>query len=366
MLIFSGILSFALVMLVYYSHKYEVSPTTKFFLFVVVGLILGLLFSMPTLAIHATLVFLGALIWKIGNWRSSSFLVYMILSAIGPYGYFTYLAVADFAEHQRLIDQYPFESMESRAPSPKKTLSGKASKETESHLKDLEEKLSQGGENDSRSWMLQELHQESVQSFINSPGFGQTRRTRPAEGDLTNLERDESPVLQPGPLPSSTFSEGDLSTEPSDVQPDSLRKMHLSSVFDFANPRGFGWIVDRQKVAGFRAHRFGMVPQAMHWKVQAVELVGILMYERPVVYMSDELPRMDKLLKAPTRVLNTFELRGLEKLHQGDDMFIREIGERLYMLGAVRSVEQCIKCHSGERGDLLGAFSYSLTPTLEK
>src|SRR5262249_42135855 len=132
------------------------------------------------------------------------------------------------------------------------------------------------------------------------------------------------------------------------------------------NPYGFGWIVDRQKVAGFRAHRFGMVPQATHWKVQAVELVGILMHERPVVYMSDELPRMDKLVKAPTRLLNTFELRGLEKLQQGDDMFIREIGERLYMLGAVRSVEQCIKCHSGERGDLLGAFSYSLTRASEK
>jgi hypothetical protein len=30
------------------------------------------------------------------------------------------------------------------------------------------------------------------------------------------------------------------------------------------------------------------------------------------------------------------------------------------MLGAARSVSQCIKCHDGERGDLLGAFSYYL------
>ncbi len=30
------------------------------------------------------------------------------------------------------------------------------------------------------------------------------------------------------------------------------------------------------------------------------------------------------------------------------------------MLGAVRSAKQCVKCHGGSRGDLLGAFSYTL------
>ena len=41
-------------------------------------------------------------------------------------------------------------------------------------------------------------------------------------------------------------------------------------------------------------------------------------------------------------------------------MFVRETSEGVRMLGAIRSVEQCMKCHGGERGDLLGAFSYSL------
>jgi hypothetical protein len=30
------------------------------------------------------------------------------------------------------------------------------------------------------------------------------------------------------------------------------------------------------------------------------------------------------------------------------------------MLGLARSVKQCVACHGGARGDLLGAFSYVL------
>jgi hypothetical protein len=33
----------------------------------------------------------------------------------------------------------------------------------------------------------------------------------------------------------------------------------------------------------------------------------------------------------------------------------------LRMVGSVRSLKQCIPCHGGRRGDLLGAFSYSLS-----
>lgn len=36
---------------------------------------------------------------------------------------------------------------------------------------------------------------------------------------------------------------------------------------------------------------------------------------------------------------------------------------RVSALGAIRSIEQCTKCHGGKRGDLLGAFSYSLART---
>jgi hypothetical protein len=84
------------------------------------------------------------------------------------------------------------------------------------------------------------------------------------------------------------------------------------------------------------------------------------MHEEPVVYISAELPRMEKLREVPTRTLNVFEAAGLLRLQEGDDLFIRESNKTVLMLGAVRSIKQCVDCHGGARGDLLGAFSYSL------
>jgi len=49
---------------------------------------------------------------------------------------------------------------------------------------------------------------------------------------------------------------------------------------------------------------------------------------------------------------------GLAALRKGEDLYVRE--DR--MLGSIRSTKQCIACHGGERGVLLGAFSYTLRP----
>jgi hypothetical protein len=79
-----------------------------------------------------------------------------------------------------------------------------------------------------------------------------------------------------------------------------------------------------------------------------------------VAYLSDNLPRMDELREAATRPLDVFETAGLASLRGGEDLFVRESADGLRMLGAVRSLKQCVNCHGGERGDLLGAFSYTL------
>jgi hypothetical protein len=96
------------------------------------------------------------------------------------------------------------------------------------------------------------------------------------------------------------------------------------------------------------------------WQVQRLELVGLLLHQRPVVYVSENLPRMDELHGAPTRHLDRFETAALEKLHQGAYLLVADTPEGVRMLGAIRSVKQCVSCHGGERGDLLGAFSYTL------
>jgi hypothetical protein len=85
------------------------------------------------------------------------------------------------------------------------------------------------------------------------------------------------------------------------------------------------------------------------------------LHEKPVAYVSEHLPRMEELRPAPTRPLNAFESEGLSVLQLGEDLFVRDQGSERRMLGALRAARPCLSCHEGERGALLGAFSYRLT-----
>jgi hypothetical protein len=69
---------------------------------------------------------------------------------------------------------------------------------------------------------------------------------------------------------------------------------------------------------------------------------------------------MEELRDAPTRSLDPFEAEGLEALRGGKDLFVRGTDKQARMLGAIRATRQCLQCHGGDRGDLLGAFSYTL------
>jgi hypothetical protein len=65
-----------------------------------------------------------------------------------------------------------------------------------------------------------------------------------------------------------------------------------------------------------------------------------------------------------TRPLDLFETAGVVELSQGKELFIRQKGNVVRMLGALRAREQCLKCHSDtKKGDLLGAFSYTFVDT---
>ncbi len=96
------------------------------------------------------------------------------------------------------------------------------------------------------------------------------------------------------------------------------------------------------------------------WKLASVELVGLVVHEKPVAYVSDLLPRMDVLRQSPIRELDAFETQGLAALQDAGTLFLRLQSRRLRLLGAIRATKQCTTCHECERGDLLGAFSYVL------
>ena len=93
-----------------------------------------------------------------------------------------------------------------------------------------------------------------------------------------------------------------------------------------------------------------------------LELVSLLKFDEPRVYVLDHLPRMDQLShnNAPTRPLNSFESEALQKLRADEDIVVSFQETKYRMLGSLRAAKKCLDCHSVQRGDLLGAFSYDL------
>jgi hypothetical protein len=290
--------------------------------------------------------------------RRKLFPAFSVAALAVAFGLAGWLTVAEQRHYTELREQFPYESMEGRAsvPPPAALLPDAADK----RLKELERTLPERG--DFRTIMLRRLHEDQVGQFINSSGFGRMRVIRPTKWNLTASMLPEKPVSQPGLREAPVRSAGGDGTQ-SPTPEEDLYKIHWAGVEDFVNAAGFGYVKDRQHVAGFQAHQFHELPgPAGRWHVRTLDLVGLLVSDEPRAYVSADLPRMDELRAAPTRPLDTFEAAALEKLRRGEDLVVEGAPTKLRMLGSVRSAKQCVQCHGGNRGDLLGAFSYALQP----
>jgi len=145
---------------------------------------------------------------------------------------------------------------------------------------------------------------------------------------------------------------------------------HVRSVVDFVRPSGWGYVESREQVAGFKPHRFRNRPVVLdpetqklaEWRITRLELVSLLKYDTPRVYLTEALPNMETLSgeDVPTRELVRFERRALELLENGNDLVIEERPHDIRMLGSLRAVKDCRRCHEVPADSLLGAFSYEL------
>jgi hypothetical protein len=363
MLYVSLVLSAILLLLANVAAFHPKRPMTAFFvcgvLFTAAPCGLGLFFLPP---VGLLFLFLGTtlLLWQALSRKPRVFLPLSLLATVLAYAYPVYSALQDSREFARLRERFPNESLEGRLPVPGDSLrQAHLSHQAEEQLRRLEESTpDQGGSG--RWWPLRQLHEDKVRLFINSPGFGVARMSPPTETRLSYGLRPENPVPQP------TYY---VASPPAAVKPvtpgaqerDALARLHESGVVDFVYPEGFGLFRDRRNVAGFRPHQFSAVPDPVEsWEVRRLDLIGLLLHDAPVAYVTDDLPRMEVLRSAPTRPLDGFEAAALEELRKGEDLLVSGPAGELRMLGAVRSTKQCRNCHGGERGDLLGAFSYLL------
>lgn len=327
----------------------------------------GGLMMLHAVMLQAILVCIAAWIWRARRGKPRHFLVFSCIATLIAFaipGYFAY------RQTRHLQELFSYISMTERLPPPEKQRPTETlPAATANHLATMETLI----EDKERSWpssyrktTLRQIHEDTVEVFVNQEGFGVARMVGVSEKSLKSGLHDEPPIPQPGTPSASPWLAEQLRKKPfgalfADVS-GGLLSLHHDSIVDFINPAGFGYIKDRQHVAGFQEHHFSQAPAPERpWKLQTLDLIGLVLHEKPTAYVSDHLPRMRELKSAPRRDLDEFESAGLPTLQRGEDLFIRERGQERRMLGAIRASRQCLSCHEAKRGDLLGTFSYRMT-----
>jgi hypothetical protein len=339
--------------------------------------IFALCLQFPAILLNGALLTVAGLIclwFEPWPWR---FRICSIITTCITYALLAWYAVDDVGRWVRLQEKYPFESMtarlayeQGRAREKQPVPNGSPAM---TRLVEFEGKLA-GWERSDRHQSLERLHASTVVQFVNSEGFGFGRTAGGAK--TFNLgttwwadsfgplwpERG-APMVPPESAPAKEANDAGVLTAP--VTEQDLQEMHRDDLLSFLKPNLFGLVRDREHVAGFVSHRFWKRTEhqpATRWTLDRLELVSLLKFDTPAVYLSETLPRMDELSDARTRPLDAFERQALAALQKGEDLQKQYQGERLRLLGSIRAPEQCLKCHNVERGELLGAFTYQLHP----
>ena len=276
---------------------------------------------------------------------------------------------ADFNRIAELRELFPIESLENRLAYEGKQPSTEAvigmTPAMNTKLTEDEQIFQQ---RDWRSVHLRQIHDREYEQFVRASGFGISRLGPPRRGtiELTPLRDIDfaNAALNDEQDGWISWHAGNILNAESPID-----KVHDASRIDFLDPEGYGNVLaPRTKVVRFVPHAFHHHPLARSkerpkWSIDRIELVSLLKFDGPRVYVLDHLPRMDQLSSdtAPTRELNEFEALALEQLRSQEDLIVQSEGDEYQMLGSLRAAKQCLDCHNVQRGELLGAFSYRLT-----
>jgi len=118
------------------------------------------------------------------------------------------------------------------------------------------------------------------------------------------------------------------------------------------------------------------------YRVEKLELIGIAKHETPEAYTVNRHPLLNaasatmnrgspanrgnleaqhQVTVTDTRPLTDFEKSALADIKGGKETVAQEDATGRIVVGAVRSQEECLQCHTCKIGDALGAFSYRLS-----
>jgi hypothetical protein len=321
----------------------------------------------PAIAIQAAFLCLLLVVLILPTKGRFIYLPLSFIATVAAYSIVFLWTSKDQQELAQAQEEYAFENMENRLS--KQSSRNSLPPNNLQHLKFFESEVASASnerESSRRNFALIMLHGTSVDRFVKRSGFGvgRTVRTPSSASLLKQLQSSDltrAPVQQPDYTNPFISPSNNLTSRLQDWNSDKTLRLHDDGVLDFINPIGFGYIKDREHVAGFQKHGMTKVPKAdTRWSVAHLELVGLIVHEKPVVYMTANLPQMEEAQHAPKRALDSFELEGLKALQEGEDLYYRGSEDKARMMGSIRAVEQCLQCHGGSSGQLLGAFSYGL------
>jgi hypothetical protein len=276
--------------------------------------------------------------------------------AIAAYSFFM------VSKHQKLQQlnafrkQYPETSLESRLEFERYRFGKVGDTKALSHNMQVSLRLNAFEARDEEPWRvaaLSRLHSKYYEHFIAAEGFGPAHMAgvyTPTKYFAFERQQRPLPIALGDEIESETDGE----------------ELHDKILNDFFKKSGFGKVVSSKRAIGFEPHgptdlkrEIGTTKEdAATWQLTRLELVSLLRHAEPRVYVAETIPLMNELEDIPHRALNEFEVGALLQLETERDTVIEETPGGAVMLGAVRAGNDCLQCHNGPRGKLLGAFSY--------
>ncbi len=185
-----------------------------------------------------------------------------------------------------------------------------------------------------RKLALERAHNRVTQLFLNQPLFGRGRTVTP-----------------------ESYPDVDVMRSP-------LSITKRADNFPLNHPNTLGGRLPDRSHASFQERAASVVHWSWFqtntsepWQFRTVQLVGLVVHLEPVVYESDRVPMAKGVGEIPMRPLDAFEMRGLQKLRDGDDVYAETIpGKVARVMGPIYAGTSCVSCHA-KTGELLGAFS---------
>lgn len=180
-------------------------------------------------------------IWQLrGGYGKNLYLGLSVAATFAAYAAF----IPAYFQHQEQVtrdrERFPFESMDGRiAPLPETAGEPVVYEAAEADVLEAEiDRLTTFPFTRNRS--LRDLHEENVELFIRSEGFGMGRMVYMTDVHrrLENGLHDQPAPLEPGPSTSASS----VASASGTVDLGTLKAIHAGGVFDFVNPFGFGYV----------------------------------------------------------------------------------------------------------------------------